>query len=81
LAPVPHGPVCWGTWEQYMLHDDVWAEAVGELAETYGLMLCIGCVERRPGGRLTPDDFNGSLEINSPSWIDSDRLADRKGQL
>ena len=79
--PAPaHGPRCWGSWEQYMLRDDVWAAAAGDLADTHGVMLCIGCVERRLGRELTRDDFNWSLGINSPSEMDTDRLADRKGQ-
>jgi hypothetical protein len=63
-----------------MLRDDVWAAAAGDLADTYGVMLCIGCVERRLGRGLTPEDFDWSLSINEPSEMDTDRLADRKGQ-
>ena len=39
--------------EGYMLRDDVWLEANpgGEG------MLCVGCVERRLGRHLRPDDF------------------------
>jgi hypothetical protein len=63
-----------------MLLNEVWSAAAGELANTRGVMLCIGCLERRLGRRLTPDDFDWSLSINSPSPMDTDRLADRKGQ-
>ena len=63
-----------------MLLDDVWAAVAGDLADTHGVMLCIGCVERRLRRRLTPEDFNWSLGINSPSEMNTDRLADRKGQ-
>jgi len=63
-----------------MLVDDVWAEAAGDLADVHGVMLCIGCVERRLGRRLGPEDFNWSLSLNDPSAMNTDRLADRKGQ-
>jgi hypothetical protein len=63
-----------------MLLDDVWAQAARDLADVHEVMLCIGCVERRLRRRLTPEDFNWSLGINSPSEMDTDRLADRKGQ-
>lgn len=63
-----------------MLRDDVWAAAAGDLADTYGVMLCVGCVEHRLRRRLTPEDFNWSLGINSPSRMATDRLADRRGQ-
>jgi hypothetical protein len=67
-------------WEVFMLTDEVWAEAAAELADVPDVMLCIGCIEHRLGRRLTPDDFDWTLTINSPSSIDSDRLADRKGR-
>jgi hypothetical protein len=76
---LPHGPVCWGTWEQYMLLDDVWAAAARDLADAPGVMLCVGCVERRLGRELTRDDFDWSLGINSPSKMSTDRLANRMG--
>jgi hypothetical protein len=78
--PAPaHGSMC-GGWEVFMLTDKVWAEAAGQLADVPDVMLCIGCVECRLGRRLTPDDFNWALTVNSPSPVNSDRLADRKGQ-
>jgi hypothetical protein len=62
-----------------MLLDDVWAAAAGDQKDTYDFMLCVGCVERRLGRLLVPDDFNWTLSLNTDSTIDSDRLRDRKG--
>jgi hypothetical protein len=64
-----------------MLLPAVWAEAARDLPDTHETMLCIGCVERRLGRQLTPEDFDWSLSLNEPSAMDTDRLADRKGQL
>lgn len=68
-------------WEYYMVHDPVWAAAgmpvpddpegfVGE-----GI-LCIGCLEKRLGRKLTPDDFTGA-PVNWPSVMMSARLFSR----
>jgi hypothetical protein len=40
--------------------------------------LCIGCLEKRLGRKLTPDDFTNA-PINRPDHWHSDRLADRLG--
>jgi hypothetical protein len=40
--------------ELYMVHDHVW-KAAG--VESWGGCLCVGCLEKRLGRRLTPDDF------------------------
>jgi hypothetical protein len=63
-----------------MLHDELWQRAVPEDTDAPGMsiFLCVGCLERRLGRRLTPADLKavGISELNA---IDSDRLADRKG--
>lgn len=59
--------------EYYMVRPELW--------RTYGVegMLCIGCLERRVGRRLTPQDFIDA-PINSEEFPDkSDRLKDRLG--
>jgi hypothetical protein len=62
-----------------MLRDDVWAAAAGDQKDAYGVMLCVGCVERRLGRLLVPADFDWTLSLNTGGSIDSDRLLDRKG--
>lgn len=42
------------TGEDYLVHDLVW-DATG--LEPEGGMLCVGCVEKRLGRRLRPEDF------------------------
>jgi hypothetical protein len=63
-------------WELYMVTHDVWA-AAGAPSEQHDFYLCVGCLERRLGRRLQPNDFM-ALSINDPSDCDSGRLADRK---
>jgi hypothetical protein len=52
--------------EFYMVHDRVWADA--GIAADDGC-LCIGCLERRLGRRLWPEDFK-DVPLNSldPVW-------------
>ena len=61
--------------EWFMVHDDVW-RATG-LARSGGT-LCIGCVERRVGRTLGPDDFT-AVDNNKPTALLSDRFLDRLG--
>lgn len=56
-----------GTWEWYMLTDEIWAE-IGEPA-----CACIGCVEKRLGRPLVASDF-ADLPINEPNRYDTPRL-------
>ena len=42
--------------EEYVLHDEVWNEAVPR--DQRNVMLCIGCVETRLHRRLAPYDFD-----------------------
>lgn len=56
------------TWEWYRVHDAVWASA----GMTDGF-LCIGCLEKRLGRRLRPDDFLGES-----SAVDTPRLRARR---
>jgi hypothetical protein len=71
------GPLA-GSWEWYKVHDAVWA-AAGMPENGF---LCIGCLERRLGRELTPEDFP-DLPVNDPArsrwWVqDTARLASRK---
>jgi hypothetical protein len=68
-------------WEWYMVHDDVWAAAGmpkndPENEPGDSGYLCIGCLERRLGRRLTPQDFTSDL-VNNPSPYDTPRLLSR----
>ncbi len=56
-----------GTWEWYMLTDEVWA-LIGNPD-----CLCIGCVEKRLGRPLNAGDF-ADLPINEPHRYDTPRL-------
>ena len=60
-----------------MVHDDVWfAAGMTERPIGYeGDWLCIGCLERRLGRRLTRADFKYPDSHND--GCDSDRLLDR----
>jgi hypothetical protein len=66
-----------GAGEYYLLRDEVWLKANPQRQG----MLCIGCVEKRLGRRLTPEDFQGApLDhhlINGPAL--SKRLMTRIG--
>jgi hypothetical protein len=57
-----------GTWEWYMLTDEIWA-LIGDPD-----CLCIGCVEKRLGRPLNASDF-ADLPINDPHRYDTPRLA------
>jgi hypothetical protein len=66
-----------GQWEWYMVTDPVWSQSgLG----TSGGCVCVGCLEKRLGRYLTPDDFE-ALNINKPSVLDTPRLLDRKGYV
>jgi hypothetical protein len=77
---------CGGDFDEfdYVVEDAVWA--AGGLAPTGGL-LCIGCLERRLGRRLTRDDFKSSVHLDCPDIgsigdrqsLRSLRLRDRLG--
>ena len=56
--------------ESYMVRDDVWPLAY------HGGRLCVGCLERRIGRRLTPADFTG-VPLNEAGPWDSPRLLSR----
>ena len=59
-------------WEMYMVYYRVW-QAAG-MRQGF---LCIGCLERRLGRRVGPEDFT-KVPINRPSPWDTERLASRK---
>ena len=61
--------------ETYMVRDAVW-KAAG--MEPYGGCLCIGCLERRIGRRLMPDDF-GEHVFNT-YFPGTPRLLERQGR-
>lgn len=59
----------------YVVEDQVWAES--GLGPMDG-HLCIGCVEKRLGRTLVPDDFPDAPFNESGEWA-SDRLVARTG--
>ncbi len=64
--------------EYYMLKKEVWLSIVpGDKGK-----LCIGCVEKRLGRKLIPDDFLECI-LNEKGYSEkrSDRLKDRMGFL
>jgi hypothetical protein len=62
--------------EVYMVHDHVW-KAAG--MEPYGGCLCVGCLEKRIGRRLTPANFSDHVfNTNLPG---TPRLLERQGPL
>ena len=64
------------TKEYYMLKNKVWNSCVFNSL----IMLCIGCIEKRLGRKLVPEDFM-DCSLNSHFDFDdkSDRLLDRMG--
>lgn len=65
-----------GVNEYYMVQAAVWHEAHPKRKG----MLCIGCLEKRLGRRLTPEDFT-SAPINSIKEWHSERLRSRIEEL
>ena len=64
-----------GQSEVYMVCDHVWQKA--GLAD-WGGCLCIGCLEKRIGRRLIPDDFSDHIfNTNLPG---TPRLLERQGR-
>lgn len=74
--------MCWDcaactncNYEYYMVHDELWDIATEDTFSE--VMLCIGCLENRLGGRLTKEDFTGA-PINTIGLITgSTRLKNR----
>jgi hypothetical protein len=62
--------------EYYMVDNELWAVATEDCGTD--VMLCIGCLENRIGGKLEPDDFP-ELPINRGFFPYSARLANRLG--
>jgi hypothetical protein len=65
--------------EFYMVHDEIWESAIPKKKRTR--MICIGCLEKRLGRLLTPQDFTDA-PVNK-SWIfvsQSERLLNRLGK-
>ena len=48
--------------EHYFVNTDLWLSVVGSIKG----MLCVGCLEKRIGRKLTPADFP-NVHINRPS--------------
>ena len=62
--------------EDFYVHDELWRD--------YGVegMLCIGCLERRLGRKLTPEDFKGKGQdrpAHFPHYERSESMKDRVG--
>jgi hypothetical protein len=53
-------PVLTADSELYHVRDKVWAKAG---MEPWGGCLCVGCLERRPGRKLKPEDFPHSTVL------------------
>ena len=48
--------------EYYMVHKEVWAAAFKNDGKVlWNVNLCIGCLEKRLGRKLTPEDFTDNL--------------------
>jgi hypothetical protein len=62
--------------EVYTVTNEVW-RATG--LEGWGGCLCIGCLERRIGRRLNPDDFVADNGLNAPHLLATRRLRQRRG--
>lgn len=62
--------------EVYTVTKEVW-RASG--LEDFGGCLCIGCLEKRIGRRLTPKDFLPGHKFNAPTFPASRRLRKRRG--
>lgn len=61
--------------EYYMVQDDLWKSVADKKSD----LLCIGCLEKRLGRELVPDDFT-DVPINVwPFFNRSDRLTARLG--
>jgi hypothetical protein len=59
--------------EHYFVHTTLWLSAVGSKTG----MLCIGCLERRIGRKLTPEDFTAAYINHLDFGIKSVRLVNR----
>lgn len=67
-----------------MLHDKVWEKSLrkaryhrgAKAVSTYDIV-CIGCLEKRLGRRLTSGDFDFRRLINTADYERSPRLQDR----
>jgi hypothetical protein len=57
--------------EYYMVHNEVWAAAGAKPAD---MVLCIGCLEKRLGRQLTPEDFS-EAKLNDLSIANEVRYA------
>jgi hypothetical protein len=62
--------------ELYTVHKAVWKKAH---MNPMGGCLCIGCLEKRIGRKLRPEDFKPGDTFNHPDLPCTDRLRDRRG--
>jgi hypothetical protein len=62
--------------EVYTVKNEVWA-LTG--LEGWGGCLCIGCLEKRIGRRLRPEDFLPDHPFNAPDFPATRRLRKRRG--
>ena len=87
---MPYGFICLDcgcdtyNWEYYSVHKELWRLAFKKELEkgidrTCG-MLCIGCLEKRIGKKLTKEDFRDCPLNRGEDWhTKSSRLQDRLG--
>jgi hypothetical protein len=60
--------------EIYTVRGGVWAKAG---MTPWGGCLCVGCLEKRLGRKLKPEDFPRRHAFNQPGFPRSERLANR----
>jgi len=65
--------------EYYMIQFDLWKEFVPE--NNSDTMLCLGCLEKRLGRELTPEDFLDCPLNNDEDYDKSNRFLSRLGRI
>ncbi|MFJ5027777.1 hypothetical protein ACIQB5_06710 [Streptomyces sp. NPDC088560] len=68
---------CSGDYENYALRDEVW---FGEARARSNTVLCIPCLEKRLGRRITAADLKPEAVVNDPhstQWPHTDVFKDR----
>jgi hypothetical protein len=65
--------------EYYMVKSPIWFQAISaEPVTSFGVLLCIGCLEKRLNRKLTVEDFaNVPCNLDKDHFHKSERLKDR----